>query len=76
MIHFRMSIQVHNIALTSAFISQHEAGHAAFEDACKQIDDIKGKLQIKNVEMSNIQEDIEEKEREVVEAQRVEQVRN
>lgn len=59
-----------------SFASQHEAGRTGFEDACKQVDDIKGKWQIKKTEISNVQEDIDKKESEALEAKRVEQVRN
>ncbi|KAI4389054.1 hypothetical protein MLD38_001318 [Melastoma candidum] len=52
---------------------KHEAGRTAFEDACKQVDDIKGKLQAKKTEISNIQDDMDKKESEALEAKRLEQ---
>ncbi|XP_050270364.1 structural maintenance of chromosomes protein 4 [Quercus robur] len=52
---------------------KHEAGHAAFEDARKQMDVILGKLKTKTASITNIQTDIERNKLEASEARRVEQ---
>ncbi|KAK9989098.1 hypothetical protein SO802_029337 [Lithocarpus litseifolius] len=51
----------------------HEAGHAAFEDAQKQVDVILGKLKTKTASIADIQTDIDKKKLEVLRARKVEQ---
>lgn len=53
---------------------QHEAGHAAFTDAQKQVDVILGKLKTKTASIADIQIDIDKKKLEVLRARKVEQV--
>ncbi|XP_030466328.2 structural maintenance of chromosomes protein 4 [Syzygium oleosum] len=52
---------------------KHEAHRSAFEDAQKQMDDIKGKIERRTENIANIREDIQKKRTEVSEARRLEQ---
>uniref|UniRef100_A0A7N2MVZ9 SMC hinge domain-containing protein n=1 Tax=Quercus lobata TaxID=97700 RepID=A0A7N2MVZ9_QUELO len=47
---------------------EHEAGHAAFKDAQKQVDVILGKLKTKTASIADIQTDIDKKKLEVLRA--------
>nr|POF24307.1 structural maintenance of chromosomes protein 4 [Quercus suber] len=55
------------------FWNEHEAGHAAFGDAQKQVDVILGKLKTKTASIADIQTDIDKKKLEVLRASKVEQ---
>lgn len=54
---------------------QHEAGRAAFEDARKQMGNIKEKIAARTENITNIKENIEKKKDELSEERKIEQVR-
>ncbi|GAV58095.1 SMC_N domain-containing protein/SMC_hinge domain-containing protein [Cephalotus follicularis] len=53
---------------------KHEAGCAAFEDACKQMDSILKKIETKTVSVKNIQNELEKNRLEALEARKAEQL--
>ncbi|KDP27149.1 hypothetical protein JCGZ_19848 [Jatropha curcas] len=52
---------------------KHEASHAAFEDACKQMENILGRIETKTASIAKIKSDIEKHKLEASEARKVEQ---
>ncbi|KAJ6683904.1 hypothetical protein OIU85_007587 [Salix viminalis] len=52
---------------------KHEAGHAAFENAHKQMDSISGRIEMKTATIAELQSDIEKHKLEASEARKVEQ---
>lgn len=52
---------------------QHEAGHAAYEDAKRQLNDIHVNIETKNASLKNIQSELEKSKLQVLEKRKVEQ---
>lgn len=53
---------------------QHQAGHAAFEDSRKQMDDILGMIQTKTADITKIRCELEKSEFERTKYRKAEQV--
>lgn len=55
------------------FSDQHEAGRVAYEDAKKQLNDMKGNIETKTLSMENKRSQLEKHKREASENRKLEQ---